>query len=244
MAAADDLVSVVPAPNEGRPGDSITVTFAANSPGWVIDTCSAGFAGGASVVCAAPATVVTVTVPETAEPGSIMLGWGASYHQGISATVPPLETATGSESGNADGSIPFTVLPPEPSISPSADPVTPGRSAGPDGGVAGTTASPAGGSSVPPQPVPTSGASASEHQGAPLIAGVLGLVLLAGLATAVLVRRSRARPAAQAGGPPGAHVRAVPHPGPVRVTVRTTRAGVTVRLESHAGHPAVHVQEV
>jgi hypothetical protein len=239
-AAAEEIVSVVPTPNSGRPGDSITVSFSSNSPNWMIDGCSAGFTGGTSVLCAAPATTVTVRVPDTAEPGSIVLAWGASYR-----SVFPPQAATGNGgSGSADGSIPFTVLPPEPSVSPSAEPVTPSPSTGAVGGGGGgaTTASPTGGASAAPQPAPTSGASASEHQGLPVVPLVLGLLLLAGLATAFLVRRSRR--AAPNHRPPGEHVRAVARPGPVRVTVRTTRGGVTVRLLPRAGHPSVHVQEV
>jgi hypothetical protein len=249
MDDAENLVSVVAAPDTGRPGDTVKVSFSSGRPGLVIDTCSAGFAGATAMTCASPATdpVVTASVPDNAASGPVVISWGAFYHY-------ELQAATGSEtvSGNADGSIPFTVLPPEPTISASADPVIPGQSAGPQGDDRQTTASPAGDSSA--QTIPVSG-TGSPHQGLPVIPGILGILgilLIASLTIALIARRTRTRPAAPVRGPsppsPAAEqVRAEPHPDPnPRVTVRATHQGLTpaVRLEPHEGNATVHVQEV
>jgi hypothetical protein len=220
-------------PGSGRPGDSIRISFVIDGRGWVISGCRVVFAENTTADCPSGAGgQVDLRIPADATPGDTSIKWTAFYYR-------PGDPGTHDGIPEADGSAPFLVLD---AASPAASPSDPG------GGRSSPVESPIGLPAGPPRTAPESSDGPS-FPGVPLL---LGLVVAAGGAAALVARRSGARTAVPVPGGPmapqaGPRIRAVARPDPaIRVTAEEPPDGRTnvVRLETHGGVVTVDVQEV
>ncbi|GAB3978288.1 hypothetical protein GCM10029978_070590 [Actinoallomurus acanthiterrae] len=225
-------VTAVVSPGSGHPGDSIRISFVIDRPGWRVDFCKVRFRAGPTTTCpTGSGGPVDLRVPADAEPGNTSIDWTAYYRLD--------EPGTFDGSRHADDSAPFLVLD---AASPAGSPSDPGD------GRSSPVESPIGLPAGPPRTAPDS-ADGPSFPGLPLL---LGLVVAAGGAAALVARRSRSRTAVPAPSGPmrpqaGPRIRAVARPDPaIRVTAEEPPDGRTnvVRLETHGGVVAVDVQEV
>ncbi len=115
----ESSVSVTVSPTTGKPGDQVTVLFTLANPDVVIDTCAAAFDGLPwNDNCTISTTEVSVelNVPEES-PGSTSINWKFTGHLKSDGTT-----------GKGQYFVPFTILPPDFSVTASPASGRPGDS--------------------------------------------------------------------------------------------------------------------
>jgi hypothetical protein len=115
--------------SSGYPGDAVTVTISSGDSGAVLDDCTVGFRGQSKEDCSpsedATETSETLQVPEM-PPGDTWIDWSTAYFPDFDddLDVHSVNAVKTELFDKASGSIPFTVLAPDPGITASATPTS------------------------------------------------------------------------------------------------------------------------
>jgi hypothetical protein len=110
-ARVEPRFSVSVSPKTAEPDARVTVSFTSLDPGVAIGGCSARFAGGEPVGCqqSAGGWSARLIVPGNAKPGATFIAWGLWY---------VVNDPDGDVKGDANGTLPFTVLSPPRPVEP------------------------------------------------------------------------------------------------------------------------------